>query len=393
MFFAFAAFAAMDWQTKKWRIISAATLWALIALPWALKNRAYAAGTFPSGYIRALMFYYPDNFRLNADNPIKLFAAGGFFAAVVAVVAWAHSKQARPNPRLEILTLSFVIPVSLGILEGNVFLAPRLIGVQLLRADTFLFLYSAVLLCVAVYLLFLVGRIPFPKVVLPIAAVMLALPRGSLRWVLLVIGIQIALWSDSQKVFRWVYVWLAQHFPFRGQKDLIVRASFGVVILCIYGTLLRSAWSDPRLTYQYSLPSATPSPWSAVQIWARSNTPSNASFLVPTSETGFRVLSMRSSWGERTDGATIYLYPAFATEYLHRMTVLGWHAPPRFNLYADSEEMGARYEQLSWATVLAIARENHLDYIVQYRRVSYPSPAVYENESFAVYAVAEAVRH
>ena len=75
------------------------------------------------------------------------------------------------------------------------------------------------------------------------------------------------------------------------------------------------------------------------------------------------------------------------------MTVLGWHAPPRFNLYADSEEMTARYEQLSWSTVLAIARENHLEYIVQYRRVSYPSPAVYENESFAVYAVAESVRH
>jgi len=96
------------------------------------------------------------------------------------------------------------------------------------------------------------------------------------------------------------------------------------------------------------------------------------------------VLSDRSSWGEWKDGTAVYLYPPFADEYIRRMNEVGWQSPP------DLRTLGVlkrRYESERWESLLAVARRNHLQFIVQYREIHYPVAPVYANSDFAVYSV------
>jgi hypothetical protein len=76
-------------------------------------------------------------------------------------------------------------------------------------------------------------------------------------------------------------------------------------------------------------------------------------------------------------------HPPFATIFLQRMTDLG--LPPGRPYGYD--ELLEHYKRLPWKRVVAIARRNDLDFIIQFREVSYRAQPIYANDSYAVYEV------
>ena len=383
MLFAFALFAVLDWPARRKSVVLAAGLGAALSAPWVILNRAHVTGRFPPDYIRALLSFYPENLRLSTHSPFVLLLGIAFLAVVLVVVAWAHLRSAAPDPRLELMALSFLAPVSMGAVAGEFFLTPRIANFELLRADSFLLFYSAVLLLVSVYRLADRGLIPLRAVVLPLAILAFAAPRDGLHTLLLVLGLQIALWREFWNCLGACRRWLGDR-PLPVWIERGIQAGVGVVLIAVYGALivLASHTWNPRA--RFSIYNWDQDPWLSLQTWARLNTAKDAFFLVPTDTEGFRAFSYRSSWGEWKDGTAIYLYPPFADIYLQRMSEVGWRTPPDLRI---PNVLKHRYESQSWETLFTIARRNNLQFIVQYREVPYPVTPVYENSVFSVYRV------
>jgi hypothetical protein len=120
-----------------------------------------------------------------------------------------------------------------------------------------------------------------------------------------------------------------------------------------------------------------------LQLWMKGHTVREAQFLVPTVSCGFRTFSQRTTWGEWADGNHMIAYPPFATIFLERMSDLGL---PTGRPYGY-DELLEHYKNLPWRQMVRIARKNHLDFIIQFKEVSYPAHSLYANEAFAVYEV------
>ena len=82
----------------------------------------------------------------------------------------------------------------------------------------------------------------------------------------------------------------------------------------------------------------------------------------------------------------MFVYPPFADVFLRRMAALGLQ-PGATWFAANPGLLEDNYKRQSWDHILTIARENQLDYIVQFRSVHYPVVPVYENSELAVYEV------
>src|SRR5262249_40119096 len=122
-----------------------------------------------------------------------------------------------------------------------------------------------------------------------------------------------------------------------------------------------------------------------VQQWAKSNTSQDAKFLVPPSPDGFRIFSERVCVGEWKDGEIIYTFPAFAGEWRRRIGVVGMQILAGQASWGYKEKMILQeYKEQSWEHLLAVARENHIDYVVQYAERPYDIPSVFRNKEFAV---------
>jgi hypothetical protein len=79
----------------------------------------------------------------------------------------------------------------------------------------------------------------------------------------------------------------------------------------------------------------------------------------------------------------MYLDPPFAEIYRQRMLALGysWH------VWKGSKSITENYRHLTWDRLLALARENRLSYIIQFRDVAYLPVPVFANQHYAVYKV------
>jgi hypothetical protein len=126
--------------------------------------------------------------------------------------------------------------------------------------------------------------------------------------------------------------------------------------------------------------------WREVELWAKENTPRDTVFLVPPFPDGFRAFSQRSCWGSWEDGNIFWLHPSFAREWRRRITALGL---PQTVGHPDWEAIAAAYRKLSWERLREIARDNNLQYIIQYADVRYEAVPVFSNEKFSVYPVAQ----
>ena len=384
--FAFVALALADYRARPRTVVFSGLLGAILILPWLAMNHSMLREPDPPSYVSALLLFYPLHLKLSSHHRIDLVYGPLFLLGVLVVVLWAHRKRLALSTRLEAMTAAFSMPVAIGIVVGEVHLTPLLARMQLMRADALLFLFSAVLLFAVVYRMALAGLIPFPAVTLPIAFLFFLLPRTPLQLSLMALGLAIALWADCREFLRRACIYLQDLPPFRGRPQWTVRVGVTAVIAVLCAALLAKTVRSTPFADMLSIPGRGQDNWSALQIWARDNTPRDAAFLVPTFMEGFRVLSQRSSWGEWKDGTAVYLYPRFADTYINRMKDVGWSSPPDLT---GRGTIDARYKGLSWATLLALARKNHLQYVVQYRDVSYPdAPApVYSNPGFVVYKV------
>ncbi|HTZ75389.1 MAG TPA: DUF6798 domain-containing protein [Candidatus Aquilonibacter sp.] len=384
--FAFSAFAVVDFRSERRTVLFSGVLGAILMLPWLVMNLPMLLQHDAPDYVQALLLFYPLHLKWSSHHRIDFVYGPLFLLGVLVAALWAHKKRLALNSRLETMAAAFFVPVTIGVVVGQIHLTPLLARMQLMRADALLFLFSALLLFAAVYGMALNGLIPFPAATLPVAFLVFLLPRTPLGVTLLIFGLGLGFWGDCRELLGRACIYLGGHALFRGRPRWIARVSLVSVILAACLGLLGKTVLSTAFADQFSIPEHGPDNWDALQIWARNNTPRDATFLVPTFMEGFRVLSERSSWGEWKDGTAVYLYPPFADGYISRMKDVGWSSAPDLN---GRETVRERYKTLPWQRLLALARNNHLQYVVQYRDVSYPdAPApVYTNPGFAAYKV------
>jgi hypothetical protein len=427
MLFAFAAFALFDWRRRRAEILMAGLLGAAISLPWLFLFRGVTYKQFPNGYVEALLAFYPFLLTLRGHEAYELVSGSGLVlaAALMCTVAWKYTQYR--DTRFEVLTASFILPVFLGAVFGEFHLTSMVARLQLLRADSFLLLYS--ILLVQIYganLLRSSAKGPATAFFLGTTAMLTPLSDSvGLLWL---IFIGMALWADPDERFErlirglvslprvrtigsglllagMVAAWLK-----REEWSLTVVIALAILMACLFVaddrnapprtrpagvTVIVSAVAIfllamsripaiPRLWNPVIAPTTQESNWRAVQDWAKANTPQDAKFLVPTYPGGFRAFSERSSWGEWRDGQAMYLYPPFENEYRKRMMAVGYS----WGKWNGTEAITEAYKHLSWERLSVIARQNHLSYIIQFRNVSYPATPIFANQDYAVYKVA-----
>lgn len=424
--FAFAVFAAHDWKLRRQAILLAGFLGAVISSPWLLIARSSIFQSYPKAYVEALLAFYPFHLTLRSHEPYELIAPAGLMLAGLLMVAVARKAGQIWDHRLELLTASFLIPVSLGALSGEFFLTPTLARLQLLRADSFLLLYSILLIQIyGASLLQYSSRISAATFFL--AALAISLPLGDswgLVWpfllftvfclrswqgleflsqkiaqlarvrtitsLLLLVAIAFTVrrhaeWSSTVAVLLVVIGGFFYAYEDSSGKRAIRLRDLTVVVSAISLTVVFIS-TLPTLARMWN-PIIGPSPldrdWRSIQEWARSNTPLDAQFLVPTYPGGFRAFSERSSWGEWKDGQAIYHYPPFQDEYRRRMAAVGYS----WEKWKGTEAITERYKQLPWDQLSDIARQNHLSYIIQFRDVAYPATPAFASQCYSVYKV------
>jgi hypothetical protein len=425
--FAFAVFAVHDWRIRRQAILLAGFLGAVISSLWLLIARSSIRQSYPKTYVEALLAFYPFHLTLRSHEIYELVAPAALMLAARLMVAIARKTGQVRDHRLEILTASFLIPVFLGALFGEFFLTPTIARLQLLRADSFLLLYS--ILMIQIYggnLLWVSEQISAGTFFL--AALAILLPLGDswgLVWPLLLFEVLFLRSGRGMEMicrgmaragrFRWpVLFFLVSGMALSGWADA-EWTSTAVILLVIIGGYLYVSEKPPGMlrlrnrslaavVSAISLammalgniptvsslwnPVVVPSPvardWRAVQEWAKINTPRDAQFLVPTYPGGFRTFSERSSWGEWKDGQAMYLYPPFEDEYRKRMMAVGYS----WGKWNGTEAIAETYKHLSWERLLAIAQQNHLSYIIQFHDVAYRSTPIFANQHYSVYKVA-----
>jgi hypothetical protein len=427
MLFAFATFAVLDWRARQSAILISCLLGVAISLPWLFIFRGVTHGEFPKGYVEALLAFYPFHLNLRSHEAYEIASGVGLVLGAALLVIVARKARCTRDVRLEILTASFLVPVFLGALFGEFYLTPMLALLQLLRADSFLLLYS--ILLAQIYGANLMGMTTKGRAttyLLGATAILLPVSDSvGLLWLLI---IATALWADPGHHFdrfmgsvarvpvtrafilgllfaaiiatmlkhaEWSFtsaicliILMACCFAAGKQIEESARGLGGLAtVACSVAFLLLVISREPAIHRIWN-PVVSPTPlesdWRAVQEWAGTNSPTEAMFLVPTYPGGFRAFSGRSSWGEWKDGQAMYLYPPFEEEYRKRMMAVGYS----WGNWMGTEAITQSYKQLTWNQLLDTARENHLSDIIQFREVVYPAIPLFANQSYSVYKVA-----
>lgn len=127
--------------------------------------------------------------------------------------------------------------------------------------------------------------------------------------------------------------------------------------------------------------------WQSAQSWAKRNTKIEDVFIVPpTRNSGFRVGSERSIYGEWFDGGLIHFNEKFATEWLRRMSMLGYRSGD------EHGELEQRFYELGEKDFVRIAEDaqdgiSRTIYLVVKKEAFLSFPKVYENDSYAVFRI------
>jgi hypothetical protein len=424
MVFAFAVFAVLDWRRNRKNILAAGLLGAVISTPWFLFGSGVSFHDYPKGYVEALTAFYPFHFTLHGHEAFDFLTTAGLVATAGLMIWVVRASGHHPEIRLEVLTFSFLLPIVAGILLSVIHLTPTIARLQLLRADSFLVLFSVLLIQIyGAKLMESPVRAPATSFLLGFSSMLLPLSDtlGLLWWNLPLI----LFWADQKERFERmvqaaarpifcrmsicivivvciIYAWTIHE----DESMVMILWLFSLVgcllvsprrpspspthvrgttlILAAASCVLMAVYEVPKVSRIWN-PVVAPTPletdWRSVQEWARTNTAKDAQFLVPTYPGGFRAFSQRSSWGEWKDGQAMYLYPPFAEIYRQRMLDLGYS----WQEWKGSKSITENYRHLSWERLLALARENRLNYIIQFRDVSYPGVPVFANQHYAVY--------
>jgi hypothetical protein len=379
---AFALLAIVYWREQRRQIVSAAVLGAGIFLPWFVHFHKSYLSNYPSNYVSALLISYPLHITLRWTPVSQIIEAAALLLATAFMCFVARRGGLKPERRLELLAVSYLIIVLVGILAGWLLLTPGIARLMLPRADSLLIPYAFLLIQLYGAQLLDSGTDRTPATTCLLAALAILSPLciyvvGSLLLVAI-------LWLDPkvrmERCFGAVFGRFWKSIP-AIPISRIVAGICGVGILASFFFLISSM--DQLWNFRIP-PSDDESACYDAQLWARDHTPREASFLVPPVGCGFRVFSERSSWGEWSDGNAIYFYPAFADTFLKRVEILDPAAVPEGTDITDS--VADVYRQQAWNRIRAVANENNLDYIVQSKNAEYPAKPVYANAAFAIYS-------
>lgn len=436
---AFVGFALLDWRQHKREIVLAAVSTAIIGLPWlVLLSQGTLPTMFPEHYVETLRMHAPFHFILRAHSASELAHGFGILTATACMVTLVATLGINRDYRRELLAGFFVIPVLLGVLIGEILPFPSLLRLQFLRADAFLMLYAIVLSQIyggrvllathirapvaallvgtmallfplflplpdqiPIVLLILMGtlQVVYPGAVCMLATMLTGARLLGLTWIPGRVTALVAIVSGFVLARRLCIVWLPEKlaaltaaisslFAYPEGSATIgtnrPRLALGIgglgLIIAISGTVP----SISRLWNPMSVPHPLMAAWFDTQQWAKSHTPQDTKFLVPPLPEGFRVFSERTSWVDWKDGDVLYVFPAYAAEWRRRLDAIGIQLVVG---HVDFAGMIQQYKAQSWERLLTVAREHHINYIIQYTEVSYPVPAVFTNETFSVYQV------
>jgi len=408
-------FALRQIRKRPLRVVIAGVSGLVVALPYLIYFRMYDPPPFPPNFVHALLNFYPFHLNLQSHAPYELISGFGLIAAAFWMIRVTKKAGTARYQELEWLLISYSIPLVLGALFGFKFLTPNLARAQLLRSDTFVLLYSILILQVYGLQLarstnsihyFLVGLTALLVAVTDylgllwflyilfalnentLESVYQSIRRSTTSRIVLVSVLLLALsaaglayksWSSTIVVLCVVLASSVFNVSQFRQATMLI-ASALAILMCAVGI-------SPDTCSFWCLdvpPTPLERDWHDVQIWAKDNTPVAARFLVPTFPGGFRTFSERTSYGEWKDGTAIYLIPSFSDEYLRRMREVGIDTS---NHWIELKQMMKNYDRLPWEQLLKVAQTNKLDYIVQFRDARYPDHAIYSNSRYAVYKV------
>ncbi len=378
---ALALFVIVDWKNEKREIISASLIGAGVFLPWFLHFHRSFLQNYPAGYISDLLILYPLHITLRWTPVTQILQAALILLAAACMCFLARRGGLKIENRLELVAVSYLMVTLAGILAGWFWLTPGIARFMLPRADSLLIPYAFLLIQLygASLLESRIAREPLIASLLAFASI--SLPLCNYLAILL---------------FPAMIIWLgAGHRLERFLPDVFgrfwksipeIHMPRAAVALCVIGILGSSFYLIDSVDQLWTIeipPTAEESACYDAQIWARDHTPREAVFLVPPEGCGFRVLSQRSSWGEWSDGNAMYFDPAFANTFRNRVAALDQAPVPEGTGIVDS--VTERYKSQSWDRIRALANENKLDYIVQFRSAQYPAAPAYANAMFAIY--------
>jgi hypothetical protein len=384
---AFAIFALLAWRKQIRRIVLGACLGFVICIPWLLTSERALRVDFPRNHLLALLSFFPFHFTIRW-TPLSGLLRGAILVVVLGCMCYvARKAKLHIQTASETLLVAYFGIVLSGILLGAFYLTPAVARVSLPRADSFLIIFAFLLIQVYGVNLMIQRQPGAPVTECLLGILALALPF-SIRLVSPLFFLTFVLWIDPGKHLEGVFQKLApQHV--RWLSAISVPRLAGV--LCALGlmlTLFHQMRSPSRLWGLVLLQSSEEHSCYELQQWARGHTPIDARFLVPPIGCGFRAISERSSWGEWKDGLAVWHYPPFADVFLQRVAEIGNLPEPR---PSGRNDLGAlidrNYKCMSWNDLRAIARDNNLDYIVQFTDIQYPVEPVFRNDWYSVYSV------
>jgi hypothetical protein len=378
---AFALLAVIYWREEKRKIVSAAFLGAGVSLPWYIHFHRSFLANYPRDYVSVLLIHYPLHITLRW-TPISQIVEGAIvLLAMVAMCFVARKCGLKRDRRLELLAVSYFAVLLVGILAGWFWLKPGIARLMLPRADSLLFPYAFLLIQIYGAGLLETREIRRPATTCLLAVLAVLSPLYDILALPLLLAMGLCL-EPHELLDRF----LAAVFGRFRRFMLAISISRVAVGLCSLAILVSFSLMISPVDQLWNFkipPDADETACYDAQIWARDHTPREAAFLVPPSGCGFRVLSLRSSWGEWSDGNAMYFDPAFADVFLKRVKTLDPDPVPQGTGIIDT--LTEVYRKQSWDRIRAVANENHLDYIVQFKAVKYPGVPVYEDEGFAIY--------
>lgn len=164
---------------------------------------------------------------------------------------------------------------------------------------------------------------------------------------------------------------LIRYLGFRPKSTLSLSAAY--LVLGALGFILRGGLEIHQGSQEKD--------WYEVQDWFRQNTASDALAIVPPAEAGFRVRSLRSSYGDWFDGTKAFFSEEYAAYWLDHMSNLNC---------TDPDQLVANYSALTKDDFLRIwnreALKHSEGYIIHYANKSVEQlPVAFVNERFVVY--------
>lgn len=374
-------FVVLDWKNQKRRIVTAGLLGAGVFLPWFLHFRGSFLQNYPAGYISDLLIHYPLHITLRWTPISQILEAALILLATAGMCLLARRGRLKIESRLELLALSYLTVTGVGILAGCFWLTPGVARFMLPRADSLLIPYAFLL--IQIYGVRLLesdmGRSSAVACILACSAILLPLCN---YLAILLFPAMLLLLDPAQRTDQFLealFGRLGKSIP----SVAISRVAAGLCILGILGSAFYLMDSADQLWNFQIPPTPEESACFDAQIWARDHTPREAAFLVPPEGCGFRAFSERSSWGEWSDGNAMYFDPEFANTFRNRVAVLKDPPVPEGTGIVDS--LTERYKEQPWDRIQAVAQQNRLDYIVQFRSTPYSAAPVYANATFGIY--------